>query len=141
MNEYIQVLNSSQFLRLYPSFLISLLNKPRIRDSFSFPTLLISLQSQIRFCRIHRGIVEKILATIHYKFVCFSQSHNLSSINQYYYYLLQFTAAILKIFFSFPHSQHHVFKNGHPLHQIKKTTERHRPWNQLLIVSQSLSHV
>lgn len=75
MNEYIQVLNSSQFLRLYTSFLISLLNKPRIRDSFSFPTLLISLQSQIhRFLplRIHRALWKKILATIHYKFVCFS---------------------------------------------------------------------
>ena len=35
MNEYIQVLNSSQFPRVYTSFLTSLLNKSRIGDSFS----------------------------------------------------------------------------------------------------------
>ena len=62
MNEYIQVLNSSQSLRLYTSFLISLLNKPRIGDSFSlsysinFPPV---TNSQISTIKDPQSIVEK----------------------------------------------------------------------------------
>lgn len=61
MNEYVQVLNSSQSLRLYTSFLISL-NKPRIGDSFSlsysinFPPV---TNSQISTLKDPQSIVEE----------------------------------------------------------------------------------